>query len=139
MLTATVAAADILSGTTGDDTLNGTGQKDTIWGNDGADMIDGKGGADVIRGGNGADILTGGKGRDIIDEGGTLTGSGPPDGDVDTIHAGDGEVDTIYIGPEDTIADADDDDKVRVKGSSGGFVFTGTFADYQDWLGSQPL
>lgn len=61
-----IAAANVISGTSGADTLVGTSGDDTLNGLDGNDTLSGLGGIDVIYGGNGHDTLDGGSGNDTM-------------------------------------------------------------------------
>ncbi len=63
---ASVAAADRIKGTPGNDTLNGTERHDLIAGLAGDDTINGLGRSDLLFGGPGNDTIYGGTGIDIV-------------------------------------------------------------------------
>jgi hypothetical protein len=75
----TVALADVIYGTAGDDTLIGTSRADDIFGHGGSDTLDGRGVWDELWGGFGSD--------EVYRRGGN-----------DTLH-GEGSNDTLYGGP----------------------------------------
>jgi Ca2+-binding RTX toxin-like protein len=62
----TVAAADRMKGTPGNDVLTGTERHDLIAGLAGDDQISGLGAGDVLFGNRGNDLITGGDGIDVI-------------------------------------------------------------------------
>ncbi|MBC7667981.1 MAG: hypothetical protein H7236_05865 [Gemmatimonadaceae bacterium] len=63
------AAANQLTGGTGDDLLLGRDGNDVLDGGDGNDTLDGGAGNDTLRGGAGSDVLVGGLGADVLDGG----------------------------------------------------------------------
>lgn len=105
-------AANIFSGTAGEDYVTGAGGADTLSGEGGNDFIHGGAGADVISGGLGDDTLIGGGGDNTINgDGGndTMTGGGGIDtmdgGDGDDIMSGRGSGDQMFGGlGNDTMA-----------------------------------
>ncbi len=116
LIPATIAFADSIRGTRGDDRLFGTPRADTIDGLRGNDTIYGRGGNDRLNGGPGNDLLSGDAGHDRLNGGAgddTLLGGGGRDiitggagSDViaggngnDTIRARDGVPDRITCGP----------------------------------------
>jgi hypothetical protein len=82
LVVGTVALADVINGTAGDNTLNGTSKSDSIFGYGGNDTINGRGGHDELWGGFDADMVYGQAGNDTLHgEGGndTLNGAGGSD------------------------------------------------------------
>ena len=65
-LSAGVAYAAIIQGTSGPDNLEGTEARDTIFGFAGNDTISGLGGTDTLQGGGGDDTIYGGPGQDVL-------------------------------------------------------------------------
>jgi len=63
------AAANSLSGGSGNDKLSGVGGNDTLVGAGGNDTLDGGAGADRLNGGDGNDLLTGVGGNDVLEGG----------------------------------------------------------------------
>jgi hypothetical protein len=99
---ASIAAADVKTGTSGPDRIVGTAGADRLVGKGGRDVLIGKGGRDILIGDAGGDRLYGGRGKDTL-----LGGSsndrlvGGPGKDV--ISCGSG-VDTVIRGPGDRVA-----------------------------------
>ena len=95
----TVALADVINGSNGDDTLNGTSKGDSIFGFGGNDTINGRGGLDELWGGFGSDIVYGQGASDTLHgEGGNDTLQGGPGNDE--LRGADG-VDVLNGGAED--------------------------------------
>lgn len=98
-----VALADVVGGTAGDDTLVGTSRADDIFGYEGNDTIDGRSDWDELWGGFGSDTAYGRGGNDTLQgEGGNDTLYGGPGGDelrgadgVDVLSGQDGD-DRLY-------------------------------------------
>ncbi len=65
-LSAGVAYAAIVEGTSGPDNLEGTEVRDTIFGFAGDDTISGLAGTDTLQGGGGGDTIYGGDGADVL-------------------------------------------------------------------------
>lgn len=122
-LTAGVAAAKVISGTTGDDKLVGTNRADTLRGFDGDDRLYGRGGDDTLKGYIGDDFpLRGAKGDDTI-VGGLGADRSYGQGGSDTIRTvGDAQRDYISCGED---ADGQDIDTADVSGND---VVDGTLA-----------
>jgi hypothetical protein len=99
----TVALADVIDGTAGDDTLNGSKVSDSIFGHGGKDTINGRGGQDELWGGFDADTVYGQGSNDTLHgEGGNDTLQGGPGNDelrgadgVDILTGG-GDDDRLY-------------------------------------------
>ena len=95
---ATVAAAETIRGTQGNDVLLGT---------PGPDRIIALGGADIITGGGGNDLLKAGRGTDIVDAGDGDDAVFSRDGEADEINCGAGE-DTVQADVFDTLTGCED-------------------------------
>ena len=99
---ASVAGADVKTGTSGPDRIVGTSGADRLAGKGGRDVLIGKGGRDILIGDAGGDRLYGGRGKDTL-----LGGSsndklvGGPGADV--ISCGSGR-DTVIRGPGDQVS-----------------------------------
>jgi len=91
------AAANALTGTSGDDTINGGALADTLRGKDGADTLNGDAGDDRLVGEGGSDILNGGEGADLL-----YGGTG---GEADAMTGGNGN-DTYIV---DAVGDTTDE------------------------------
>jgi Ca2+-binding RTX toxin-like protein len=95
----TVALADVIEGTAGDDTLIGTTRADDIFGHGGNDTITGRGGQDELWGGFDSDKVDGQAGNDTLHgEGGNDTLNGA--GGIDELRGADG-VDVLNGGAND--------------------------------------
>ena len=102
LLSASLADARTISGTSTANRLIGTGSADTIQGLSGADKLYGLAGADMLYGNGGNDVLVGGSGRDTLSGGAgadRLFGGGGPD----KINFGPGR-DRVTSGAEDDVA-----------------------------------
>jgi hypothetical protein len=95
----TMALADVINGTAGDDTLDGTKTGDSIFGYGGNDTINGRGGLDELWGGFGSDTVYGQGSNDTLHgEGGNDTLQGGPGNDE--LRGADG-VDILNGGADD--------------------------------------
>lgn len=103
LIVGSVAFADVIGGTAGDDTLDGTPRSDSIFAYGGNDTVNGRGSGDELWGGPGSDTVYGQGNNDTLHgEGGNDTLQGGPGDDelrgadgVDVLNGGAGD-DRLY-------------------------------------------